>query len=181
MPPLILILATRLLFRAWAGGRIKERRPITGLAGFCGGAVLDFPGLRGTCLGDRRLDGPPLDLSVYRAALPGARANLAGKLLQEAVALIDERGGAWKDRLAEVARLPTGVIEMPCGDGQAALLQHLPACQKMSSALARRQTSKVPSNSWIKYLPCRATCATRCPRIPTWRASISKATLRRTE
>jgi hypothetical protein len=136
VPPLVMLLATHVLTRAWAGGCIKERRPRALLIGFSAAAVawafLNF-GFRAWEIPDV---GEPLDRVAFRASLPSSQANVAGKKIQDAVALRDQREGPkWLALMDEVPRLPLGVIEMPRADGQAPSLGLLPHCQKMTIEL----------------------------------------------
>ncbi len=67
LPPLILLAAGHVLVRAWAGGRIKERKPVIALAGF-GAAALVWLGVN---LGHRAWAipdvGEPVDRIAFRA------------------------------------------------------------------------------------------------------------------
>jgi len=136
--PLALLLATRVLIRAWAGGRLKERKPLAALLGV-GLALLAWAGVN---FGYRAWHIPnlpePLDRLAFRAALPAADANMAGKKIQEALTEIESAEGkkeVWQARMAEVDLLPVGVIETPSGDGQSSLLRHLPTCRKLTDKL----------------------------------------------
>src|SRR5207302_9985147 len=46
VPPLIMLIASYVLVRAWAGGRIKERKPLAALVGFglaaCAWIILNY-------------------------------------------------------------------------------------------------------------------------------------------
>jgi hypothetical protein len=136
--PVAMLLATRVLMRDWAGGRIKERNPLAALIGV-GLALLAWAGVN---FGYRAWHIPdtaePLDRLAFRAALPAADANVAGKKIQEALSEIESAEGkkeVWQARMAEVSLLPVGVIETPSGDGQSSLLRHLPTCRKLSDKL----------------------------------------------
>ena len=144
LPPLAMLMATRSLMRAWAAGRIKERKPLAalvgvGAAGFVW-ALVNF-GYRAWEIPD---PGEPLDRAAFRAAIPSGNANLAGQRISEALAEMeapDAKRNVWLAKMAEVSRLPVGVIETPQGDGQAPLLRHLPACRKLAAdmlAMAKR-------------------------------------------
>jgi hypothetical protein len=144
--PLVALAATRSLVRAWAGGRIKERKPLTALAGF-GLVALAWAGL---VLAFRAWDipdlGEPLDRAAFRASIPSGRDNPAGQKIQEALADFENPGAAaedwlplwrrdWLSLLAETTRLPVGVIENPRGDGELPLLKHLAGCRRMAGQL----------------------------------------------
>jgi hypothetical protein len=138
VPPLLMLAATRLLMRAWASGRIQERKPLAALAGF-GAAALAWValsyGFRAWELPDV---GAPLDPAAFRASVPSGQANAAGQKVLEAIADVEQPRGKedlWLVRMAEAARLPAGVIEVPRGDGQPATLSHLPACKKLTERL----------------------------------------------
>lgn len=138
VPPLIMLAATQLLVRAWAGGRIKERKPMTALIG-CAVLALAWVAVN---LGYRAIEvpdvGEPIDPLSYRETLPVGEENRAGMKIQEAVTLFEQREGPdpqWLTRIAEASRLPAGVIESPRSDGGAALLRHLPICENMASKL----------------------------------------------
>jgi hypothetical protein len=136
--PLALLLVTRVLIRAWTGGRIKERKPLVALLGV-GLALFAWAGLN---FGYRAWHIPntaePLDRLAFRAALRAADDNIAGKKIQEALTEIESAEGkkeVWQNRMAQVSRLPVGVIETPSGDGQSSLLRHLPSCRKLADKL----------------------------------------------
>jgi hypothetical protein len=147
VPPLVALAATRALLRAWAGGRIKERKPLTALAGF-GLAALAWAAL---VFAFRAWDipdlGEPVDRAAFRASVPSGPDNPAGQKIQEALADFETPGVAaaedwlplwrrdWLALLAEVSRLPVGVIETPRGDGELPLLKHLAVCRKMTGQL----------------------------------------------
>jgi hypothetical protein len=140
LPPLGLLAANLVLVRAWAGGRIKERRPLTALMG-CGAAALCWTAL---VLGYRVLEVPnlaaPLDAEAFRAMLQARPDNVAGQRLQVALTIIEDPAQPvelWLERVAEAAPLPTGIIEPPRSDGQAPNLRHVPQVPKMVEALLR--------------------------------------------
>jgi hypothetical protein len=144
--PVVALAAGRTLVRAWAGGRAKERRPLTALAGFTLAALAWV----GVVLAGRAWEipdaGEPLDRSAFRATVPTGRDNPAGQLIQEALADLGNPGAAadewlplwrrdWQTLLAEASRLPVGVIEVPRGDGENPILTHLAVCRKMTAKL----------------------------------------------
>lgn len=140
VPPLVALAATRSLMRAWAGGRIKERRPLVALAGFglatLAWAAVVFAG-RAWEIPDV---GEPLDRLAYRAALPTGKDNVAGLKMHEALLELENpegRAGAWLAALVEATALPPGVLEPPRRDGQAPVLLHLPACRTMTNRLRK--------------------------------------------
>ncbi len=146
-PPLILLLATWFLMRAWAGGRIMERKPLAALIGF-GAAIVVWALLN---FGYRAWEcpdvGAPVDVLAFKASLLDAKDNAAAKAIHKAIAEFENRGRDradlffWDERwgapFAEASRLPVGVLETPRADGQAPQLKHLPTCQKMSDELLR--------------------------------------------
>jgi hypothetical protein len=136
--PLAMLLTTRALMRAWAGGRIKERKPLAALIGV-GLALLAWAGVNFGYLAWHIPDtAEPLDRLAFRAALPAADANPAGKKIQEALSEFESAEGkkeVWQARMAEVSLLPLGVIEAPVGDGQSAPVRHLTACRKLVGKL----------------------------------------------
>jgi hypothetical protein len=144
--PLVALAATRALVRAWAGGRIKERKPLLALAGF-GLVALAWAALvfafRAWNIPDL---GEPLDRAAFRASIPTGLDNPAGQKIQEALADFDNPGAGaedwlplwrhdWLSLLAEVTNLPAGVIETPRGDGELPLLKHLVVCRRMAGQL----------------------------------------------
>jgi hypothetical protein len=136
VPALLALLATRALVRAWAGGRIKERKPLLALAGFAL-VALAWAGLVFVWrMWEVPDPGEPLDPVAFRAAL--GDDNRAAQKIQQALAEMenpDARPGAWVVTLGEAARLPVGVIETPRKDGQESSLLHLPACRTMTEKL----------------------------------------------
>jgi hypothetical protein len=171
--PLALLLATRLLMRAWAAGRIKERRPIALLIGI-GLLCLAWAGL---VFSRRALEipdvGEPMDRVAFSKSIPQGQDNKAGLKIEEALGEFQKdllKEDAWLPPLAAVADLPVGVIVTPTGDGQSPVLRHLPECQKMAErlrlisrkkwangspdvaqmlALSRNLRSKVPLESYL--------------------------------
>ncbi len=136
--PLLTLLASRLLVRAWAGGRIKERRPLTALSAF-GAVALAWLGLN---LGYRAFEmpdvGAPLDPEGFREIIKALPDNLAGQKLQVALTAIEDAGARdedWLGRVAAASRLPTGMIETPRSDGQAPNLRHLTMVPRMTDRL----------------------------------------------
>jgi hypothetical protein len=128
------------LLRSWAAGRIKERRPLVGLACF-GAAALAWLLLH---LGWRAWEmpdvGAPLDRTAFRASVPTGDANLAGQKILAALAEIESPEGkeaVWLARMTEATKLPVGVIEAPSPEGHTSLLRHLPACRLMANRLQK--------------------------------------------
>jgi hypothetical protein len=139
LTPLALLATTRVLVRAWAGGWIKERRPLLGMAGVAGMALawagVNFAWVAWTvpAVGEE-----PLDRMAFRTSVPDGRENRAGQKIQEALGELEKpngQEGPWLPPLEAAARLPVGVIEAPPSSGQTPLLGHLPACQKMTKKL----------------------------------------------
>jgi hypothetical protein len=138
LPPVVLLLATRLLMRAWAGGRIKERRPLAAISGFSLAALVWL----GLNLGYRAFAipdvGEPLDRKEFSASFVSGNNNLAGQKFQQALGEIDKpegKEGPWLPRIAEAAALPPGMIDNPPGAGPPPVLRHLPACRKITEKL----------------------------------------------
>jgi hypothetical protein len=135
LPPLALLAAGHFLVRAWAGGRIKERKPVVAIAGVALGVTL-WAGLN---FGYRAWEipdvGEPLDPLAFKAAIPAGKENAGGIKVQEALAEMERPGDRSLERIAEAARLPIGVIEVPRGDGQAPVLRLLPECRKLTARL----------------------------------------------
>jgi hypothetical protein len=138
LTPILMLAATCLLVRAWAAGRIKERKPRNALIGFSL-AILAWAGLnyaqRAWELPDA---GEPIERLAYRMSLPTGPDNLAAPKIQEALAEFDRvkgNAGDWIDRLEEVARLPAAVVETPPSDGTSPYWPHLIPCSRMTSRL----------------------------------------------
>ncbi len=137
--PIAALVATRLLVRAWAAGRIQERLPMAALLGFgaaalawlavhIGWRVWEVPGV-----------GEPLDRAAFRASIPTGDDNVAALKIQEALAQFDAPDGKeapWLARMREAALLPPGVLETPSSEGSPALLRHLGVCQRMAGNLS---------------------------------------------
>lgn len=135
LPPIVMLASTWFLIRAWAAGRIKERRPMTLLIGV-GLAGLAWLGMhlafRAWSIPDV---GEPMDRADFRAAIALANDNRGGQKIQEA--LIDFDKGPWLATLTEAAKLPVGIIETPPGDGPSPLPRYLDPAGKMGDRLAR--------------------------------------------
>src|SRR5581483_2716022 len=138
VPPVVGLVACRLLVRAWAGGRIKERGPVMTLTG-CGAAVLGWAALT---LGYRAFElpdvGAPVDPVAFRAALQAGPENVAGLKLQIAFTAIEDAGAQderWLPLVAQAVPLPAGMIETPRSDGQMPNLRHLPFVPRMTKRL----------------------------------------------
>jgi hypothetical protein len=143
VPPLILLAAGRCLVRAWAGGRIKERRPLAAVTGF-GLAALAWVALN---LGYRTWEipdaGEPLDREAFRASVRAADSR-AGPLIRRALAGMDEPEeevkegriiSLWRLRMARAAQLPVGVIESPPGGSPDAILRRVQASRELTARL----------------------------------------------
>jgi hypothetical protein len=137
LPPLLLLAACRMLVRPWAGGRIKERKPLALAIGFAavalGWALVNF-GFRAW---EIPAVGAPLDREEFRTSIPAAD-NQAGQKIQQALAEMSrppEAGKTWRARMAEITRLPLGVIDTPPSGGNQSLLRHLPACRTLTARL----------------------------------------------
>lgn len=137
LAPLTIPIAAMLVLRAWAGGRIKERRPLLLLIAFAVGNLLwlganyayrawEFPG------GEE-----PLDRATFRASVPSGASNQGGQKLQEIVSEFDSgaRPHIWLGKFAEAQKLPLGTFETPSGEGQSFLMRHLPSTSVMGIRL----------------------------------------------
>ena len=75
LAPVAMLIATRLLIRAWTGGRIKERRPLAALIGFAAVGVV----WAGANFAYRAWEipdvGEPVDREAFRMALPQGQQN----------------------------------------------------------------------------------------------------------
>jgi len=137
LPPFAMLLVTRFLIRAWASGRIKDRKPVAVLIG-TGLVCLAWASL---VFSRRALEmpdvGEPMDRLAFNKSIPQGADNKAAGKIEEALAEFQKDGkeGPWLPALAEATRLPAGVIVMPTGDGQAPILRHLPVCRKMTDRL----------------------------------------------
>jgi hypothetical protein len=151
-PPLLILVATLLLIRAWAGGRIYERKPVAALVGFGAAgifwALLTF-GFRAWQVPDV---GKPIDPVAFRADLPLGNDNAAAKAIHAAISQFGEPNDPWLAPMAEASRLPVGVLEMPRADGQPPLLRHLPACQKITDELLRQARAKKGTSDALEHL-----------------------------
>jgi hypothetical protein len=144
LPPLVMFAAGYSLMRAWAAGRIMERKPLAALGGFAL-AMAAWVAVNYAWRAWEVPDvGSPMDAEAFRSVLPRPEVNIAGKKIQEASTLSDDPRDAWQDRLAEVARLPLGVIDVPRGDGQLPLTRHFPACLRMGQLLRERAKGQEP-------------------------------------
>jgi hypothetical protein len=145
LPPVAILVAGHWLVRAWAGGRIKERKPALALIGL-GAGVVAWVALN---IGYRTWEipdvGEPLDRTAFRDSIPTGNDNLAGRKIQDAMSLLDHKDGRWLAALAEVPGLPLGVIEVPLGDGQLPLLRHLPVCRHMANRLDELALKEPPA------------------------------------
>lgn len=156
--PIALLVATRILVRAWAAGRIKERRPMAALVGVGMAAFVwlvvqmswrawEVPGVA-----------EPLDRVAFRATIPTGEANSAGQKIQEAIAEFEATDGkeaVWLARMTEVVQLPLGVIETPSSEGNTPLMRHLPACRRMTEKLltkARNEMAQGKLDSALEHL-----------------------------
>jgi hypothetical protein len=141
LTPIAAIVATRILVRAWAAGRIKERRPMAALIGFSLAAVAWLAVQMGWRAWEVLDVGEPLDRATFRASIPGGKENAAGLKIQEAIGHFETRDGKdadWLARMAEIVELPPGVIEVPSSEGSAGLMRHIESCQRMAATLATR-------------------------------------------
>jgi hypothetical protein len=133
LAPLAALAATRLLFRAWAGGRIKERRPVAAMVGVALGLFVWAAGTFAFRAWEIPEVGEPVDREAFRMALPQGQKNLAGQKIQEAVEEVQRPGGRegpWLPAVEEAARLPLGMIESP--------LRYLPELRVLTDKLQGR-------------------------------------------
>lgn len=150
--PLLAIVASRLLVRAWAGGRIKERRPALALTGFASAVVawaLICYAWRAWELPDV---GNPVDAVAYKAELPLGKENLAAKAVLDAVGSLADPDDPWLAHIAEATRLKPGVLEMPRGDGQPPVLQHMLGCRQMADKLLVAAAAKKDAEPALEHL-----------------------------
>lgn len=153
LAPLGMLAASRVLVRAWAGGRIKERKPLYALVGLGCAALAWF----GVNVGYRAWEvpdtGEPVDLRAFRQSIPSGDANLAARKIKAAADIVLERRGEdFLPLLEEAEWLPVGVIELPRYDGQPYALPYLPACVQISDRLCKlAQRSKEPDQA-LDYL-----------------------------
>ena len=160
LTPILSLLAGWYLVRAWAGGRILERRPLLALGGFIAAglawALVVFAGR----IGEIPDVGPPLDVAAFRAALPVGNDDLAAKEIHAGLAEfgqlnrgqverifgfqvpfgkheIDEALTRIRGHLRSASRLPTGVLETPRSDGMPTLL-HVAQAKKLAEVLVSR-------------------------------------------
>jgi hypothetical protein len=151
LPPLIMLAATRTLIRAWAGGRIKERKPAAALAGF-GVALFAWIAVH---LGWQAVSvpdvGEPLDRVAFRRSVPSGLDNDAGQKTLEALAEIEDQKGkeaVWLAKMTEVAKLPPGVLEAPSTEGQTPILRHLAGCRVMADRLHTLANAAITKQQW---------------------------------
>jgi hypothetical protein len=145
IPPLILLLATGSLMRAWASGRMNERKPLAALIGFGTGVFLWML----VNIGYRAIEvpdvGEPLDPKEFRASLPVGVDNAAGKAVNDAVAHFeDNQNKRWMESLAALPALPVGMVEPPRADLRPLLARHLPVCRDMAAELLRMAPAQEP-------------------------------------
>jgi hypothetical protein len=139
VPSLLLLAATRFLIRPWAGGRIKDKKPMAAIAGFSlaglAWALVSF-GYRAWEIPDV---GEPMDRDAYRTSVPlGRNRNPGGQKILEAIGeleLRENKEGPWLARMDEAARLPIGMIENPLAGSRELLVRHLEACGKIAGKL----------------------------------------------
>ncbi|MCS7046385.1 MAG: hypothetical protein NZO58_08525 [Gemmataceae bacterium] len=144
LTPLALLLTSRWLLRAWAGGWLKESRSLVKLIGVVALLAVWW----GWHMGRRAWEIPavssPLDREAYRSELVKAGENPAGPRIREALLLYAdaERGKAkneaWLGKLSEAVPLPPGVLEAPSKEGHAPMLNHLASVGAMADELYRR-------------------------------------------
>jgi hypothetical protein len=140
LPPLVLLAATRFLIRAWAGGRIKERRPLTATIGFAAAALVWSFATFGVRAWELPEVPEPLDRDDFRAAMLEARD---ARQIQDALAEVERKeAAAWLPQMVEAAQLPPGVLEPPSATGQAPTLRLLPPCRTMTEKLTELARSK---------------------------------------
>jgi hypothetical protein len=143
VPPLVMLLATWLLMRAWASGRIKERKPVLALASFAAGVMV----LALLQYGQRAWECPdagmPIDPPEFKSSVHGVT-----KKFEEALAEFDVNKDAkqenWLALIAEAAREQPGTFELPRSTGQPAGLKHLPICKSMCDTLVKKAAQEEP-------------------------------------
>jgi len=144
LPPVVLLTATRCLIRAWASGRIKERRPLAAMIGF-GTAALAWAFAIFSIRAWELPEVPePLDREQFRRDIP--LDDQAGRRVQEALTEVDRKDGkveAWLPQMVDAAKEPKpGVIEPPSNTGQAPLLRLLPFSRTMIDKLSELARTK---------------------------------------
>ena len=167
--PAILIVAGWSLVRAWAGGRIMERRPVLALVGFVSAALawaLVVFAYRAWEIPDV---GSPIDVAAFRAGIPVPNDDRAAKEVHAALAefsqlkrgdvervlrfqvpigvpVVDEALAQARRHLKEAARFPLGTLEAPRTDGSPTL-QHLESCRKLAEVLISRSRKMDPEDA----------------------------------
>jgi hypothetical protein len=140
--PIAMLAAGWCLLRAWAGGRLWERKPLRGFIAFLAAlivwALANFT-YRACEIPDVAA---PVDAVAFRATLPNE--NLAGNTIQQAILQVDEPGEPWLKLVAAAAHQPVGMLEWPSSEGFAPGLRHLPGCEKIGDRLLRRAGNSAP-------------------------------------
>jgi hypothetical protein len=139
LTPAILIFAGWALVRAWAGGRITERKPVFALVGFISAALawaLVVFAHRAWEIPDV---GPPIDVAAFRAGIP-AKEDEATREIQQALAEYALNGDKAlplvRRHLRAASRLPPGVLETPRLEASPTL-RHLDPAKRVAEALVR--------------------------------------------
>jgi hypothetical protein len=137
LPPLTLLVATRILMRPWAGGRIKERKPLLALIGFGLAALVWIAANLGFRAWEIPDVGEPMDRKAFRASVPAGRKNRAGRKIQQALGEFRQPTelGLWERLLEEAVPLPVGVLEHPREGGPEPVEHYLPTCLKVTREL----------------------------------------------
>jgi hypothetical protein len=142
LTPVFLLLASWCLLRAWAGGRIQERRPRLALVGFAAAALMWAFAVFAYRVWEIPDVGPPLDQAAFRAGIPDSKDDLALKEITLALnAGVQARQGkaaiaSARAHLQAAGGFPTGVLEAPRNTGMPALL-HVPVCKQFADVLLR--------------------------------------------
>jgi hypothetical protein len=145
LPPLAMLAATWCLMRAWAGGRIKERRPLAAMTAISVAAVAWI----GLNLGWRAWEipdpGEPLDREAYRASIPVGRENAAGQKIQEALAEFNNKArDRWLALMTEAANLKAklGVIETTVSGSPQSIEANLQTCRDLTEEIRKRAKAR---------------------------------------
>jgi hypothetical protein len=146
-PPLGTVLASWLLMRAWASGRLGERKPSRALIGFASLGVLwvllNF-GYRAFHIADVGL---PFDTLEFRDSMPLNEENAGAKAINDAINRFGEPDQLWLKTLADLHKKPTGVLVVPRKDGSQPNLSHLSGCRKLSERLREEARRKDPASA----------------------------------
>jgi hypothetical protein len=143
-PPIGMMVASWCLMRAWASGRLRERKPLWALVGFISVGVLWLLLIFGYRAFHVTNVGMPIDPLAFRESMPINEENAGAKAIHDSVNRIDEWNKPWLATIKDVHRLPTGVLEIPRKDGSQPNLGHLAGCRKLTDMLLEEAKKKEP-------------------------------------